>query len=332
MNESMRTRDAKQAPSTSRTHAELAAAAMLALLAGCGATEPHPHPPERGGSRCALPPSPRKAWRHHSLGVLLAGRTAAHHVAFDALVPAQQNGDLRGKFAYGPTSKDLEDEYVEAYWFERDCTPHHLGTALTDADGRVQFALPPLAAGAYQAALRVSGDGAIAHANMYVVAANATAVLFDIDGTLTNDDGELFEDLLGGTADMRPAANQTAARFAAAGHTVVYMTGRPYFLREHTIAWLQQRGFPPGPVFTVDHMQQTLPTASGVGTWKTQQLQRLVASGVTFARAYGNASTDVCAYVRAGFAPANIFILGRSTPPTCDGQAVQALPSYTTPH
>ena len=37
-------------------------------------------------------------------------------------------------------------------------------------------------------------------------------------------------------------------------------------------------------------------------------------------------------HMRAGFAPANIFILGRSTPPTCDGQAVQALPSYTTPH
>nr|MBA2320394.1 hypothetical protein [Deltaproteobacteria bacterium] len=55
-----------------------------------------------------------------------------------------------------------------------------------------------------------------------------SAVLFDIDGTLTTGDGELIEDLLGdGAPHMRPGASAVAQRWANLGYLVVYITGRP---------------------------------------------------------------------------------------------------------
>jgi phosphatidate phosphatase PAH1 len=176
--------------------------------------------------------------------------------------------------------------------------------------------------------LMVPGDGSSADGTVYAIAPATKAVLFDIDGTLTVDDGEMFEDLLGGHANAFPDANAVANRWATAGYLIVYTTGRPHFLRNYTKEWLTTNGFPPGPIFTVASLRQSLPTEAGVGAFKNALITKLIKEGLVFVRAYGNAATDACAYMRAGIAPTNVYMTNNLSR-QCDGKKTQPLPSYT---
>jgi len=300
-------------------------------LAACSGRKGEGH---RAGSAAACAPSPApEAWRHHVHGGRVASKMGPpHHAATDAIVSAAQPVVLRGKFAYGPTSKDAEDETVALWREEAPCRWREVARAITDGDGRTRFELPAgslTGPGPHPFRMFLLGDLTSADASVWVVPAGTRAVLFDVDGTLTTDDGELFEDLLGGGApDMQEGAHEVARRWAELGYLPIFITGRPYFLRSSTARWLVERKFPAGPLYTVDSVVDFAPTEGKVGAFKEAAIRALRDAGVDIAWAYGNASTDVCAYRRAGIAPDHTYIVG-TEPRVCDdGAPTRPLPSY----
>jgi hypothetical protein len=278
------------------------------------------------------PPVRAARWRHHLHGGRVASKLGSpRHVVADVVAAEGKELQVSSKFAYGKTSKDVEDETVELWHQEQPCRWRALGRQLTDDDGRARFTVPAgtfSGAGPHTVRVYLLGDRSYAEGKVWLVTADRPAVLFDIDGTLTLDDGELFEEMLGGKAQLHPGANEVARRWADLGYLPVYITGRPYAFRASTFAWLGTHGFPLGPVFTVDSFLDFLPSEGRVGEFKLGALRALLATGLRFHRAYGNAKTDVCAYARAGLLPSITFIVGHGRPGCDKFGAPLALPSY----
>lgn len=81
-----------------------------------------------------------------------------------------------------------------------------------------------------------------------------TAYLFDIDGTLALhrgrgpfEYGRVDEDAL------NPPVADIAVALAAAGHGIVYLTGRPDSVRDATQTWLDRHALPLGPLLMRTH-------------------------------------------------------------------------------
>lgn len=273
-------------------------------------------------SACARPRLPQTAFRR--AGSAERARSSPQHAAEDPVVRLGDGVVVSAKFAYGSRSRDLEGEDVSLFLADDPCGPwRFVGSTRTDRDGRAS--LEVVAAhlgglGAHPLRWVVHGDGTVSEGTLYVVPTDAPTVVFDIDGTLTTDDGEVFEELLtGGTAEVRAGGQDVVRRYASAGYFVVYITGRPYMLRDSTRAWLRGQGFPAGPLLTTSRLRHTLPTRRQVQRFKERALTDLrMRAGVRLAFAYGNASTDVCAYARSGVAPAATFIAGEDVE-ACEG-------------
>lgn len=312
-------------PSTLVALATLAAA--LVLAGGCQRERAAPRVPWPGEApACAPPTASGAAWRHDRSAVV-ARMGEPRHVASDVVVPARTRPELVAKFAYGKVSKDLEGEDVDVYLAGADCAVRRLGRTGTDDDGRAGYQAPALPPGHHRYWMRVAGDGSAAEGGVWVLPGATPAVVFDVDGTLTIDDGELLDDLLGRGAEAFAGAAAVARAWADKGYLVVYVTGRPYPLRELTRRWLVAGGFPFGPLFTPDRLRDGRPSRDGVGAFKRETLIMLQAAGLRVVRAYGNAATDVCAYAEAGILPAATFIVGTPTP--CDAHPLpHALPGY----
>lgn len=307
------------------------AAVALTVVAGFACGTSVAAPAARLDKRC-LPPVKSAKWRHRLHGGRVASKLGSpRHVVADTLAAADQDVVISGKFAYGDVSKDVEDETVELWHQVEPCRWQPLGRVITDDDGRARFTIPAKTfsgAGPHTVRVYVLGDRSFAEAKVWLVASGTPVVLFDIDGTLTKDDGELFEELLGSKAEMHPGADAVARRWADLGYLPIYITGRPYPLRASTFAWLGTHRFPLGPVFTVDSILDFLPSESRVGEFKLNALRALLKTGIRFHRAYGNASTDICAYARAGIAPELTFIVGGPRPGCDTFAAPHPLPSY----
>ena len=266
------------------------------------------------GSGVTTDPAPTRpaGWRHTrtSLTIRLG---SDRHSAIDVVANPGSSPGVRGKFAYGKVSKDLEDEEV---WLQiADATGNFTSVrkGLTDSDGRVTILLPGRylrEPGAHRFRFLVSGDLSTAEGYVWILARGAKVAVFDIDGTLTTGDSELIDDALGGDIDARKGAVDVVRHWAESGHTPVFLTGRPYMYNRSTRAWLGQHGFPPGPMVTADSLGQAVPGAGGVGKFKREWLRALIGNvGVSVAAAYGNASTDVCGFAQAGISPSVTYII-----------------------
>jgi len=296
--------------------------------------------PDGGPDRCEAPtpfvaPSDPTGWRHDTTRLLTVTQGAPNHRAQDVIVATGRPQLIVGKFAYGPFDKDLEDEEVEVFVQERPPCGEwiSLGVQLTSRDGqygdqygladdggRIFFTLPDAQArpvGHHPLRLLVRGDGSLATATLTVLPAGTSTVVFDIDGTLTTRDfeliRELFTELLQGSyvPEMREGAPDVVWDWVARGYLVVYLSGRPDLLHRQPRLWLQEEGFPPGPLHLTDTNAQALPTRAGVGQYKIDFLRKIEEEGlVTLAAAYGNATTDIFAYAGAGIPLATTFIVG----------------------
>lgn len=305
----------------------------LILAIGCGVADP---PTRTDGAEAdrdhfipldvcedGIVPVKAGAGFRHAASALVSV-LAPVHAADDVIAVVDADAPrVRAKLAYGPTSKDLEDEWVEILL--DDCTGgvRHLGFALTDDDGRIDAPLDSRDLpdpGRYRITVRVWGDGTTVSMRLFVVPDTTEVVVFDIDGTLTTSDLELYADVVHDlfapilAGDVVPAAREGAAEITRLRHDMgylpVYLTGRPYWLRARTDAWLRTIEAAPGALLLAPHTLDAWPTNAGVGTFKADALAELQLAGLDIAFAYGNATTDIWAYDQAGVPAERVFVAG----------------------
>jgi len=264
----------------------------------------------------AFTPAPLESWRHTIATPITTAAGAANHSAQDPIGDRADAVSLHGKFAYGLVSKDLQDERV-AVWID-DCAGWQaLPTQLTDSDGRITVAVPATVAsspGVYEARFQVLGDGSQTTALVWLLPRGTHLALTDIDGTLTASDAELFQQILDGShvPVAYPGAVALTTAHADRGQVVVYLTGRPYYLTQRSRDWLRGQAFAPGPLRGTDSNGEALPTEAGVGDFKKHFVMQLVAAGYVIDVAYGNATTDIYAYLGAGIPAGRIWIIGNN--------------------
>lgn len=149
------------------------------------------------------------------------------------------------------------------------------------------------------------------------------SVVFDIDGTLTTGDGVL--DFF----TPRPDAARAVTLYVEKGYLVVYLTSRPWILRDFTEAWLTENGFPELPLYLADEILLDAPDRTVA--YKLQTLLTLTTNeNRTFLYGYGNSTTDFQAYNRAGIPVRQTFaLLGREYSTCQEGSYESCLLGYT---
>lgn len=294
----------------------------FALLAGCGGAQTGiddgpdasvTPTPRQTFQRCTgrtYTPAAEEDWRHEIATPIATLAGDANHAGKDIIARQGTTATLRARLTYGAVSKDLEDEDVLV--FLDDCTGwRSLGRARTDDNGRVQVAAPRLPVGAYEVRFQVAGDQSVTSSVLWVLPTGTRFVVSDIDATLTTSDGELFEQIFSGLVPPAyPMGAELMKAHAEHGSVIMYLTGRPYWLSEMTRGWLADKQFTPGPLRVTDSNSDILPTEGSVGAFKRAQLAELVAAGFVIDAAYGNATTDISAYLDVGLDPAHVWIIG----------------------
>jgi phosphatidate phosphatase PAH1 len=144
-------------------------------------------------------------------------------------------------------------------------------------------------------------------------------VATDIDETLTlsNEEWEMQLDDPAYDQQMRPDANTLMQEYARKGYSIVYITARwsgfdlsdGRSSTEVTTDWLEDHDFP-----VRDSLVYLAPTEDPLGMavadFKAGVIDDLTARGGVFAYGYGNAETDVEAFLDAGGDPADVFHVG----------------------
>ncbi len=292
-----------------------------------------------------FPPQKKEKWLHKTTSLFVTSQGKANHRGRDVLANPLAKVWLIGKFAYGPIDKDLKKEKV-ATWIRYRCQKwKKINVRLTstekqnpkvdlveDDGGRIflqhdlqQLGTPPLFA---KIRMLVKGDLSSADFYLDTIQPNKKTVVFDIDGTLTTDDKEMFKEIFSGkyTPKMYPNADKIVRIYASKGYQIVYLTGRPDWLTKMTRSWLIKKLFPRGTLHLTDTNSQVLPTKSGVQKYKATFLKFLKKTAhISIFAAYGNATTDIGAYLAAGIPKKKIFIIGKHA----GEQGTQKLTSYT---
>ena len=161
------------------------------------------------------------------------------------------------------------------------------------------------------------------------------AVVTDIDGTLTLSDAEFLTEFVDPT--YVPLAWADAATLMVElydrGYLILYLTARPANLsmsdgesvRDATERWLEDLGFPLDSRRTEVVLAPDSTSGDATTAYKLGALQEHQAAGWQFDYAYGNATTDIDAYLQAGIPPTGVYIIGENsgeqgtTPVTGDG-------------
>jgi hypothetical protein len=299
--------------------------AAACCLVGCdGSPGPSPATDAPGGDdgpiqrtqfqRCTGRPytlAPDEGWRHTIATPIITAAGAPNHSGKDTLARPGAAAALPGKFTYGAISKDLEDEDVLV--FLDDCQGWtSLGRFRTNSDGRMSAPAPALPTGVYELRFQVAGDQSTTTSFLWILPAGTRAVVSDIDATLTTNDSEVFQQIFNGSyiPETYPGAIELTKAHEARGHLVFYMTGRPYWLSPQTRGYLAARGFAVGPLRVADSNSDILPTEGSVGAYKLANLNALKAFGLEIDFAYGNATTDIYAYLGAGIPADRVWIIG----------------------
>src|SRR5439155_24490120 len=126
------------------------------------------------------------------------------------------------------------------------------GTARTDDEGHFALGLSGdgrLPVGMRDLFVSVVGDRTGVGFLGYVAPAGTPLVVSDVDGTLTSSENAFLETIaLGIEPGAQPGAAQAFAAAAAGGKQLVYVTARGNQYTTATRHWLDDHGFPRGPV------------------------------------------------------------------------------------
>ncbi|MBI4508867.1 MAG: hypothetical protein HY698_04475 [Deltaproteobacteria bacterium] len=314
---------------------------VLSFVLGCGSgTPPGPLPIDSSGTRADASPNSGRVdgspsartlsqctgrpftkrspggWKNLGSRIVAQGEPA--HAGEDFLGPLGTPPVIRGRFLYGTLQMALKDEPVRV--FLDDCGGwKNVGEVNTDGDGRIEVVVDRgLPLGVYEVRMEVVGDASSAPAYLWVLPKGTHLAVFDIDGTLTTDDGELIQQVLADvfSGSYVPKAYPGAVALTDAhrgiGHVELYMTGRPYWLTSKTREWLSEHEFAMGPLRLAGSNAEAFPSESGVGKYKLEYLKSLLEAGFVLDLAYGNATTDIYAYREAGISPELTWIIGKN--------------------
>lgn len=147
----------------------------------------------------------------------------------------------------------------------------------------------------------------------------ATTAVFDIDGTLTDDDI---------STTPHPGALAAVDAYVDKGYQVVYVTARwDAVQRSSTESWLADNGFPDLPLYMSSSLLLT--DASKVD-YKTETLTQIERTTGEVVYAYGDSSSDFDAYENVGVPVSQVFALQRASATSCQpGAWAACLPDYT---
>ncbi len=229
------------------------------------------------------------------------------HRGIDVLaVETDETQTVAGKFAYSASDKDLEDEDIDVFGCVGG-TWRALGAARTNGQGRFDVDLhggARLPVGQHELYARARGDGSGVRFYGYVLRADEAVLVTDIDGTITATEHACISQIVLGTnIGHQPGAPEALAAAQATHGTVVYLTARGDQFTELTRRWLDDHGFPRGPLRLAPRMLVR------PGAPQLAAKRALLASlRAPIAAAIGNRGTDIRAYSEVGLSPAQILI------------------------
>ena len=310
-------------------------------------------PPKYKWNHCKTPftPStPKEKWKHNiTTPLLVTSQGKPNHRGRDVLANPLSKVWFIGKFAYGAFDKDLKDEKIET-WIRYQCQQwqkidtryssrekDNKTVDLVQDDGGRVYVRHDLSSQGQQTTygqikMLVKGDHSSANFYFDSVKKSQKVVVFDIDGTLTTDDKEMFKQVftqmfLGKyVPKMYKDADKVVNLYAYKGYHIVYLTGRPDWLTKISRDWLIKTPFARGTLHLTDTNAQFMPKKSGVQKYKTDFLNFLKKSAhVDIVAAYGNSTTDIGAYIAVGIPKNKIFIIGKNA----GKQGTQKIKSYT---
>ena len=123
-------------------------------------------------------------------------------------------------------------------------------------------------------------------------AANEPMMVVDLDKTIVASG---FHAVLIGGAEPMPGAAEVLGDLAK-GHTIVYLTHRPDVFGPKSKAWLQEYGFPPGPLL----LSSLGAFVKGSGAYKTMMLADITTRFSRVEIGIGDKISDVLAYHENG--------------------------------
>jgi hypothetical protein len=155
----------------------------------------------------------------------------------------------------------------------------------------------------------LEGDGTCVAHYSYLLEPGAKFIVTDIDGTLTLDDQELFNQIADGS--YVPQENGSAQRLLSLwsdkGYEIVYLTARPHEFRAESRKWLDDLGYPAGPMISANNLVFGQSAREYKGAWIRRLTQDF---GWNVVAAYGNADSDIQAYEDGGIPKDITFIVG----------------------
>lgn len=265
-----------------------------------------------------------------------------YYMVHDEIVNEEMIGDatLEAKFDRGSAiHADVKEKYVEVFyigtgfseWIPLKNGPYS-GNYKTNNDGKIFVKLPPsLKEGSYKFKMSLINDPAKdynyvtdAFGYVTVIKNGAKVVVFDIDETLTLSNFEQFRAYLdeGDTSRIKPrvAADDLVKLYKEKGYHIVYVTARPYWDANISRQWLSQNlGV---PHFTLRTRKALTDDTKG---YKESLLKQFSRHGASLYRAYGNAKTDAYAFLDAGIAEENVFIIGKYAEDLANERGIQAI-------
>lgn len=289
-------------------------------------------------TRFSDPGGPTFYWRRNKLAS--AALNPYHYLVDECVAPGDdQRFFVHGLYGRGAPTYELYKEQSQLHVATGDSTWKELGISRTTKGGAASFYLTGeeiLGPGAHHLKAFIPGDNTDANGFLWSWNPGMKAIVTDIDGTLTKDDLQQYLDIiydigpLDYVPEPKPGAVELMQFWGSRNFAVVYITARPSYLKDVTIQWLHDLGFPLGPVICYGASGGVLPPIGSNETirYKSKRIddfeERL---GTRFVVAYGNSDTDRDAFCQAAeVEPERIFMIDCATcapPADCPHKLVE---------
>lgn len=185
--------------------------------------------------------------------------------------------------------RDVENAKVHFFAGGRE-----VGENKTDRDGRAseKCRLPDDRVDAFEARVNYDGREHRRTARLFRWQRDRTIIVVDVDHTLADTK---YEELILRPEDEESNPLKRSRRILsqlADDYQILYLTARPRFLLEKTRAWLDEEGYPPGPVMVAKGIRD----AVHPGEFKRKALERLQDDWSGIRIGIGDNASDAFAY------------------------------------